>query len=95
MTPPFYRLFAAMVFILLPAAGWAKGKPDCMLACAAEQSRRNNDCASPRDATNSAQGRRQCMNNNQVSYRDCIKRCPAPPPSSSADEPASPMQTGY
>ena len=95
MTRAFYMLFAAMVFIVLPAAGFAEGKPDCMLTCASEQNTRNIDCASPRNAATSGQARRQCMNNNQAAYRNCIKRCPAPPPSSSSDESASPMQTGY
>jgi hypothetical protein len=90
---PLRILFMAMA--MLPAAAFAQGYDDCKLTCAADRDTRNMSCPSPYDANNAGQERRQCIDDSQATYKECIRQCPASTPPSSSEEPTAPPATGY
>lgn len=87
-------LFMAMAMLLLFSVVFAQDYDDCKQACEATRDTRNMDCPSPYDAPSAAGlERRQCIENNQAAYKECIKQCPAQ--SSSSGEPVAPPAMGY
>ena len=83
---PTCMLFIASAILLLPSAGFAEDYRDCKLTCAAEKESRNTRCPSPHDSS----AARQCMNENEDAYEDCVNRCPTPSAPPASDEKTSP-----
>src|SRR5512139_3712951 len=93
MVRPIYFLCMAIAMILLSGISFADDYEDCRLSCAGERDTRNMDCPSPYDASD--EERRQCLNESQAAYENCISDCPAPPPvSSPSSEQNSPPRLG-
>lgn len=81
---PIYVLAVAVITTFLPGASYADDYDDCRATCTFEKDTRNMNCPSPYDASD--QERSQCLKNSQSSYEDCVKHCPASPPSSSGGQ---------
>ena len=69
--------------VFLSGAVFAQTAADCMAACAAEKTSRDDNCPPPGEDTD--QARAQCLQESQDAYNSCLSKCQQP---ASPDAPA-------
>ncbi len=87
---PIYILFMAMAMHLLPVAGFAQDRYDCITKCAEEKNARDAACPSSFDSNATSSSSRlngRCMQKSEAAYSRCFNRCP-PPQFSTSTAPA-------